>query len=101
MSLPACSSCERCTWNPGPDCGQADDPHCPACGHCAYRHADQDPIWEALLVGMLDQHIQGEPVTLPQGVASFDAAMVDQWTIRLTMNLADGDKVTAKKSLKP
>jgi hypothetical protein len=34
-----CRNCERCTWNPGPDCGRADHPHCEACGHCLGRHA--------------------------------------------------------------
>ena len=34
-----CANCERCTWNPGPDCGKADHPHCPTCGHCMGRHA--------------------------------------------------------------
>ncbi|MEU4224313.1 DUF2283 domain-containing protein [Nonomuraea sp. NPDC026600] len=33
-----CPACERCTWNPGPDCGKADHPHCPTCGHCEMRH---------------------------------------------------------------
>lgn len=33
-----CANCERCTWNPGPDCGRAEHPHCPTCGHCEYRH---------------------------------------------------------------
>lgn len=33
-----CASCERCTWNPGPDCGKQDHKHCPTCGHCQYRH---------------------------------------------------------------
>lgn len=33
-----CDSCERCTWNVGPDCGKPDHPHCPACGHCQGRH---------------------------------------------------------------
>lgn len=36
-----CPSCERCTWNPGPDCGKPDHPHCPICGHCTYRHKEQ------------------------------------------------------------
>ncbi|SET50006.1 hypothetical protein [Nonomuraea wenchangensis] len=36
-----CDSCERCTWNPGPDCGKGDHPHCPRCGHCTYRHTEQ------------------------------------------------------------
>lgn len=36
--LSACRNCERCTWNPGPDCGRAEHPHCPTCGHCEYRH---------------------------------------------------------------
>ena len=34
----ACTTCERCTWNQGPDCGKADHPHCPTCGHCDMRH---------------------------------------------------------------
>lgn len=34
-----CEACERCTWNPGPDCGRADHAHCPRCGHCQGRHA--------------------------------------------------------------
>lgn len=38
-----CGNCERCTWNPGPDCGNADDPHCPDCGHCLYRHNPNVP----------------------------------------------------------
>lgn len=33
-----CTHCERCTWNPGPDCGKAEHPHCPTCGHCEGRH---------------------------------------------------------------
>ena len=33
-----CGYCERCTWNPGPDCGKAEHPHCPTCGHCEGRH---------------------------------------------------------------
>jgi len=33
-----CEDCERCTWNPGPDCGKQDHPHCPSCGHCEGRH---------------------------------------------------------------
>lgn len=33
-----CWNCERCTWNPGPDCGRADHPHCATCGHCNGRH---------------------------------------------------------------
>lgn len=33
-----CANCERCTWNPGPDCGVKDHPHCPTCGHCEGRH---------------------------------------------------------------
>jgi hypothetical protein len=33
-----CDDCERCTWNPGPDCGKADHAHCPTCGHCEGRH---------------------------------------------------------------
>jgi hypothetical protein len=33
-----CTTCESCTWNPGPDCGKQDHPYCPTCGHCAYRH---------------------------------------------------------------
>lgn len=37
-----CTDCERCTWNPGPDCGKTDHPHCTVCGHCQYRHEDQD-----------------------------------------------------------
>lgn len=35
---PVCPNCERCTWNPGPDCGIAEHPHCPRCGHCCGRH---------------------------------------------------------------
>lgn len=37
--IDVCDSCERCMWNPGADCGVADHPHCPTCGHCAYRHS--------------------------------------------------------------
>ena len=33
-----CANCERCTWNKGPDCGVAEHPHCPTCGHCRGRH---------------------------------------------------------------
>lgn len=33
-----CDNCERCTWNPGPDCGRADHEHCDKCGHCLGRH---------------------------------------------------------------
>lgn len=36
-----CFTCERCTWNPGPDCGRREHPHCPACGHCEGRHAGE------------------------------------------------------------
>ncbi|WP_157253181.1 DUF2283 domain-containing protein [Nonomuraea typhae] len=36
-----CDSCERCTRNPGADCGKSDHPHCPRCGHCTYRHTEQ------------------------------------------------------------
>jgi hypothetical protein len=36
-----CDDCERCTWNPGPDCEKRDHPHCLRCGHCLGRHADQ------------------------------------------------------------
>lgn len=35
----ACGNCERCTWNPGADCGKPDHPHCQRCGHCNGRHA--------------------------------------------------------------
>lgn len=35
---PACADCERCTWNPGPDCDLPEHPHCPVCGHCSGRH---------------------------------------------------------------
>jgi hypothetical protein len=34
-----CVRCERCTWNPGPDCGKAEHPHCETCGHCDGRHS--------------------------------------------------------------
>lgn len=34
-----CETCERCSWNPGPDCGRPDHPHCSLCGHCEGRHA--------------------------------------------------------------
>lgn len=34
----ACANCERCTWNPGPDCGKPEHPHCDTCGHCEGRH---------------------------------------------------------------
>lgn len=34
-----CPNCERCTWNPGADCGIAEHPLCERCGHCGYRHA--------------------------------------------------------------
>lgn len=34
-----CAGCEWCTWNPGPDCGRPEHPHCPTCGHCEGRHA--------------------------------------------------------------
>ena len=34
----ACENCERCTWNPGPDCGIAEHRHCEKCGHCEGRH---------------------------------------------------------------
>lgn len=40
-----CSQCERCTWNPGPDCGKQEHPHCPDCGHCGYRHARPPTGW--------------------------------------------------------
>jgi hypothetical protein len=33
-----CANCERCTWNPGPDCGRREHPHCERCGHCIGRH---------------------------------------------------------------
>ena len=33
-----CPNCERCTWNPGPDCGRREHPHCEKCGHCIGRH---------------------------------------------------------------
>lgn len=39
LSAGTCAPCERCTWNPGPDCGRVDHPHCPTCGHCQGRHA--------------------------------------------------------------
>lgn len=39
-----CDSCERCTWNPGPNCVQADHPACPTCGHCRYRHVGEDGV---------------------------------------------------------
>jgi hypothetical protein len=32
--MTTCGSCERCTWNPGPDCGRSEHPRCPRCGHC-------------------------------------------------------------------
>ena len=38
-----CSTCERCTWNPGPDCGEIDHPHCPRCSHCQGRHESNEP----------------------------------------------------------
>lgn len=41
-----CDDCERCTWNPGPDCGKTEHPHCEVCGHCQYRHEDQDNVPE-------------------------------------------------------
>jgi len=37
-----CIDCERCTWNPGPDCGVHDHLHCKICGHCIGRHKEQD-----------------------------------------------------------
>jgi hypothetical protein len=38
-----CSDCERCTWNPSSGgCDQGDHPQCAVCGHCQYRHGDQD-----------------------------------------------------------
>ncbi|MDN3356064.1 hypothetical protein [Actinomadura sp. DC4] len=43
MSEQSCFNCERCTWNPGSDCGRADHPHCPVCGHCDGRH-DHDTV---------------------------------------------------------
>ena len=46
-----CQDCERCTWNPGPDCGKAEHPHCPACGHCEGRHR-QPPVPVEQLVGI-------------------------------------------------
>lgn len=33
-----CVTCERCTWNPGPDCRRPEHEHCPFCGHCMGRH---------------------------------------------------------------
>ena len=39
-----CTNCERCTWNPGPDCERPDHPHCEACGHCRYRHYE-NRVW--------------------------------------------------------
>jgi hypothetical protein len=33
-----CRNCERCSWNPGSDCGRIEHPHCPHCGHCRARH---------------------------------------------------------------
>lgn len=96
-----CSSCERCTWNPGPDCGKRDHPHCQICDHCAYRHEDQDPIWETLLDGMLAQVLAVEPVTYPQGVVGFEATMTGPASYRLTMTLADGTTVSSERSLTP
>lgn len=42
MTVHVCDDCERCTWNPGDDCGRAEHPHCPTCGHCAYRHTSEE-----------------------------------------------------------
>lgn len=39
----SCETCERCTWNPGPDCATG-HPHCAACGHCFYRHTSQNNV---------------------------------------------------------
>lgn len=101
MTSEACSTCERCTWNPGPGCGKADHPHCPTCGHCAYRHEQQQTIWEALLFGMLAQHMNAEPVTLPAGVTSFDASMSGPQSYRLVATLANGDTISAERTLEP
>ncbi len=38
-----CENCERCTWNPGPDCGIKEHLHCPICGHCEGRHSADGP----------------------------------------------------------
>jgi hypothetical protein len=35
-----CKDCERCQWDPDRDCGNAEHPHCPGCGHCCGRHGD-------------------------------------------------------------
>lgn len=50
-----CRNCERCTWNPGPDCGVVEHGHCERCGHCRRRHVHmwmaQEQGWR---VGMWD-----------------------------------------------
>jgi len=33
-----CLNCERCTWNPGPDCRLQEHAHCERCLHCIGRH---------------------------------------------------------------
>jgi hypothetical protein len=40
--LAICPNCERCTWNPGPDCGRAEHAHCERCEHCIGRHVRMD-----------------------------------------------------------
>ncbi|MFI7630250.1 hypothetical protein [Microbispora rosea] len=37
-----CGDCERCTWNPGPDCGRPEHERCSDCGHCEGRHNRAD-----------------------------------------------------------
>ncbi len=39
-----CHACERCTWNPGPDCGVPEHPVCPSCGHCMGRHVTERTV---------------------------------------------------------
>jgi hypothetical protein len=38
LTLRRCYDCERYRFDPDSDCGKADHPHCPTCGHCQYRH---------------------------------------------------------------
>lgn len=42
IAVVGCVDCERCTWNPGPDCGLPEHRHCNVCGHCLGRHSIQD-----------------------------------------------------------
>jgi hypothetical protein len=63
--------------------------------------AEQYAIWEHLLFAMLQQHMQGEPVTYPQGVVGFEAAMSGPASYRVTAKLADGTTVSSERSLMP